>query len=274
MKTKSILSAGLFLLLFNFANAQDVQLHISDRWKECAFQIDPSLTQQEWHEFAQEAGMVACFRPLVSAKPMGVGRFDISLLQWRTSIDETKGAWNNTFVHPHAEHYLVGGNALPFPGLAVRAGLTEKMDAGIYWSMNPEANYGFIGTQLQYNFLNAEKHIVDLSSRIGMNMLYGPEDINSTISSLDVLASKKFNFFKNWLSVSPYLGCSGYLSHTHEKTNRVNLKDENILGVQAMAGAVVGIRNFNLAIEYNKAKVNTLSFRFGYTFKLWTPKAN
>jgi hypothetical protein len=274
MTTRFHLFAVLLLLTSRFVTAQHAELHINDRWKECSFQLDPSLTQQEWHEFTREAGMVVCFRPLTSAKSLGAGRFEVSLLQWKTGIDETKGAWNNTFVHPHAEHYLIGGDALPFPGLALRAGLTEKLDAGIYWSMRPGANYGFLGGQLQYNFLNAAKHGVDLSSRLGFNTIYGPKDLNFAIYSLDLLASRKFNLYRDRISVSPYAGCSGYLSHAHEKTALVALNDENVLGMQGTLGAVVGIGNFSIASELNMAKVNTVSLRFGYNFKLWTPKTN
>jgi hypothetical protein len=261
-------------MVFHAVSAQNVQLHVNDRWKECSFQIDPSLTQQEWHEFAQEAGMVACFRPVTSAKPMGVGRFDISALQWSTYIDETKGAWNNTFVHPDAEHYLVGGPKLSFPGLTARVGLTDKLDAGVYWTMRPGANYGFWGAQVQYNFLNADNHAVDLSSRLGFNRVYGPEDLNFGIYAIDVVASRKFNLYKDWVSVSPYAGLSAYLSHAHEKTGKVDLADENVLGMQGMVGAVVAVRNFSIAAEYNQAKVNSYSFRLGYSFGLWSAKTN
>lgn len=273
MTTKLKLSALMFLLAYNGISAHNVPLHVSNRWKECSFQLDPSLTQQEWHEFTQEAGMVACYRPLVSAKALGVGRFEVSLLQWKTGIDETKGAWNNTFVHPNAEHYLVGGKELPFPGLQIRVGLYKNLDAGVYWSTRPGANYGFVGAQLQYNFLQAEQHKLDVSSRLGFNKLYGPEDLNFTIYSCDLLASKKFNLYKNWLSISPYIGGSTYLGSAHEKTNRVNLKDENLIGSQVFLGATLGISNFTMACEYNKANVNSLSIKLGYTIKLWNPKS-
>jgi hypothetical protein len=215
---------------------------------------------------------VACFRPLTSASPMKPGRFEVSFLQWKTTIDETKGAWNNTFVHPHDEHYLIGGPTLPFPGLTMRAGITDQLDAGVYWTMRPGANYGFMGAQLQYNFLNAVKHKVDVSSRLGFNALYGPQDMNFAVYAVDLLASKQINVFKNWLSLSPYAGGSVYLASSHEKSDLVNLKDENQLGVQVMIGAVATIRNISIAAEYNLARVNTMSLRLGYNFKLFSPR--
>ena len=68
-------------------------LHVNSRWEECSFQLDPSLTQESWHEFTKEAGLVAYFRPLVDGMPMGKKNFEVSLLQWRTAFDDAKPAW-------------------------------------------------------------------------------------------------------------------------------------------------------------------------------------
>jgi hypothetical protein len=271
MTRKIILCTAVLCLIKNVSLAQDVDLHVNPRWKECSFQLDPSLSQQQFREFTREAGLVACFRPLTSAAAMGAGRVEFSLLQWKTGIDETKGAWNNTFVHPHDEHYLIGGPALPFPGLSLRAGITDKLDGGVYWTLRPGANYGFAGAQLQYSFLNAAEHKVEVSSRLGINALYGPKDMSFAVTALDLVASRKFTLLRRWLSVSPYAGASLCLTRSHEKSDLLNLKDENVAGLQATAGAVAHIRNFSLAAEYNLAKVNTVSLRLGYNFKLWTP---
>jgi hypothetical protein len=271
MTTKFSSFTTAFCLILNLASAQDVHLHINPQWEECSFQLDPSLSQKEFNTFTREAGMVACFRPLVSARPMGAGRFEASILQWKTGIDETKGAWNNTFVHPHDTHYLIGGDALPFPGLTIRAGITDKLDVGAYWTLRPGANYGFAGAQLQYNLLNGDKHFLDVSSRLGFNTLYGPKDLGFTVSALDLLVSKKINVFKDLISVSPYAGGSAHFTRAKEKSDIVNLKDENVTGLQGMVGVVANIRNFSFAAEYNMANVNTVSLRLGYNFKMWSP---
>ena len=64
------------------------QLHGNGRWKECSIQLDPSLTQRAWRQFTKEAGLVAYFRPLVDAEPLGRGRFEVSAVQWETAIDD------------------------------------------------------------------------------------------------------------------------------------------------------------------------------------------
>src|SRR5215207_2519060 len=125
------------------------RLHINPRWKECSFQLDPSVTQSAWHQFTEEAGLVAYFRPLSDARPMGKWKFEVSMLQWQTGIDDTDAAWNDTFVHPDSTHWLFEGSGLTFPGLMLRAGVTGSTDMGLYLTKNFRANYGFYGAQLQ-----------------------------------------------------------------------------------------------------------------------------
>jgi hypothetical protein len=262
-----ILTAIAVCSIVNFASAHGPHLHVSTKWKECSFQLDPSLTQQAWHQFAQEAGMVTYFRSLTDAKPMGIGRFEISVLQWNTKIDESQDAWNNTFVHPNDEHWLIGGEELPFPGLSVRAGVSRKVDVAAYWSERPGANYGIAGAQVQYSLINDTVKNWAVATRASVNALYGPADLNLYVCGFDVLASKKLALCSDWLSLSPYAGISTYGSHAHEKTDAVNLKDEWVSGMHGMAGAVAQISIVRLGVEYNIANVNTFSYKLGVNFK-------
>ena len=131
---------------------RNVTLHLSDRWDECAFQLDPALTQDAWRQFTEEAGLVAYFRPLADARPLGRGRVELSLMQWATAIDDTDAAWNDTFVHPTADHWLFDGSRLPIPALSVRVGVGDRTDVGAVFTKNPNANYGFFGGLVQQNF--------------------------------------------------------------------------------------------------------------------------
>jgi len=108
------------------------KLHVNPRWEECSFQLDPSLTQAAWHQFTQEAGLVSYFRPLAAARPMGRGKFEVSMVQWQTNIDDSAPAWNDTFVHPDSMHWLFEGKGLKFPGLMARVGVAAKTDVAVY----------------------------------------------------------------------------------------------------------------------------------------------
>lgn len=264
---RNLLMASAFYSAIQFASAQDVHLHINTEWEECSFQLDPSLTQEEWHQFATEAGMVTYFRPVIGAEPLGPGHFQFAILQWNTGIDETDNAWNNTFVHPDSTHYLVGGDILPFPGLNLRAGLTNKIDAGIYWTARPGANYGLIGGQLQYNIVNDTVKNWALATRLTFNSLYGPDDLNLAVYGADIFVSKKIPLFSDWASITPYAGASAYITHAHDKTEAVVLEDENIFGVQSMLGLTTEIYFITLGAEYNFANVNTVSYKIGANFK-------
>lgn len=244
----------------------DLKLHVNPRWKQCSFQLDPSLTQEDWQTFTREAGLVSYFRPLTDANPMGKKNFEVSLLQWQTAFDDAKPAWNNTFVHPDSVHWLKETSRLKFPGITARFGITDRLDAAVYFTKSPGANYGFAGGQLQYNLINESVKKWSASARASFVSMYGPEDLNFNTIGLEALASKEFKIYSDWASVAPYVGVSGHLSNAHEKSERVNLNNEHVLGGQGMVGAVLKISAARLGVEYSFAKLSTVSFKLGVVF--------
>jgi len=241
---------------------KDITLHISTRWEECAFQLDPSLTQDAWRQFTEEAALVAYIRPLTDARPLGAGRVEVSLLQWATAIDDSDSAWNDTFVHPYEDHWLMDGDRLAFPGVMVRVGVSDRTDLGGYVTKNPKSNYGFVGGQIQRNIINDQKRGWAGAGRMSFVTLFGPEDVGLTVLGLDVLASKTFPV-NDWLAVSPYVGGSSYLSFSQEKSDVVDLDGEIRPGNQAMIGVAADVYRTRLAVEVSSARVNTLSFKVG-----------
>lgn len=251
---------------FSFAQQQLPKLHVNPKWKECSFQIDPSLTQDEWYKFTKEAGLVSYYRSLTEAKPLGRWKFEVSLLQWKTEINDAEGAWNNTFVHPDSIHWLKEGPRLAVPGLSGRVGIADKLDIGLFFTKNPEANYGIYGGQIQYNIVYDTLLHWGASARAMFTSIYGPEDLQLRVYGVDFVASKELIKHSNWVSISPYAGISAYLSASHETTDKVNLKDEIIVGTQVMLGVTVNVYYARLGIEYNYSNTNTLSFKIGVGF--------
>ena len=239
-----------------------IQLHVSTRWEECAFQLDPALTQDAWRQFTEEAALVAYIRPLTDARPLGAGRVEVSLLQWATAIDDADAAWNDTFVHPHEEHWLMEGDRLAFPGVMVRVGVSDRMDLGGYVTKNLKSNYGFVGGLIQHNIIDDQKRGWAGAGRMSFVSLFGPEDVELTVLGLDVLASKTLPV-NDWLTVSPYVGGSSYLSFSQEKSDVVELDGEIRPGNQAMIGAVAEVFRTRFAVEVSSAQVQTLSFKVG-----------
>ena len=272
MKCRIVRALATTLILglsHSMVSAQEhkgIELHVTPRWKECSIQLDPSLTQAAWHQFTEEAGLVTYFRPLLDARPMGKGTFELSMLQWQTGIEDTDAAWNDTFVHPDSTHWLFEGAGLKFPGLMFRMGVRDKVDVGAYATKNPRANYGFYGGQVQYNFVHDTKKNWAASTRLSFISLFGPEDLNLTVYGMDFLASRRYGVSSTWASVSPYAGVSTYLSSSHETTSAVALHDEDVLGVQGMVGAVIELSKARLGVEYNLAKVHSTSLKVGVSF--------
>jgi len=269
MKRRILTTAAMALGLALFQTSAAAQsgyrphLHISSRWDECSIQLDPSLTQAAWRQFTQEAGLVAYFRPLSDAQPMGKGKFEVSLLQWETRIDDGDAAWNDTFVHPDSTHWLFEGSGLKFPGLMVRAGVSNKTDLGLYVTKNPNANYGFFGGQVQQNLVGGSTGIWAAAARLSFVTLYGPEDVDFTVLGWDLVASREFPL-TSWAAVSPYAGVSSYFTMSHEKSDAVNLHNEYVGASQAMVGAALKMSGARLALEYNKARVNSISMKVGF----------
>jgi len=244
------------------AQSGEPTLHVNPRWKECSFQIDPSLTQAAWRQFTQEAGLVVYFRPLADARPMGRGNFEMSVLKWRTGIDDADAAWNDTFVHPDSTHYLFEGSGQEIPGLMLRAGVSGRTDVGVYFTKSPGANYGFVGGQVQHSLAKSASEWA-ISTRLSFVSIYGPDDLTFAVYGVDLLASRKLDVAR-WAAVSPYAGVSTYLTSAHEKTTAVALDDEHVIGMQASVGAAVQLSKARLGVEYNVAKVPSFSFKVGF----------
>jgi hypothetical protein len=241
-------------------------LHINPRWSECSFQLSSALTQSTFRQFSGEAGVVTYFRPLADARPIGRGKFDVSIVQWETGIDHHDDAWNDTFVHPDSVHYLFEGSRLKFPGLIARMGVNSRTDAGFYITKAPGANYGFVGGMVQYNVLNDAESNWALSTRWSTVSMYGPEDLEFSVYGADVVASRSYAV-RRGVTVSPYAIVSGSLSRAQEKSAVVDLDDENVFGGQATLGAVAQIGGAKVGFEYAVARVNSLSLRIGFGAK-------
>jgi len=247
------------LSLIGFAPQAFAQtLHTNSRWTECAIVLDPDLTQDAWRQFVSEVGIVTYFRPLASAKPLGPGNVEIALLKWGTRIDDSDAAWNDTFSHPDSDHWLFEGSALYIPGAMVRAGVTDRLDLGAYFTRAVGANYGFFGGQLQYNLLNDPDRRLAAAGRLSVVRLFGPEDLTATTYGADLVASTEFSVF------APYIGVSGYLAHARETTPKVDLDDESAFGAQATVGIAAQVSVLRIAAEYNLAKVPGISMKLGF----------
>jgi hypothetical protein len=239
-------------------NGSDVYWHIDPSVKSCSMVIDPSLTQSQWHTFTKEVGAISSFKSLASARTLGRMNVHFALDYGSTPVDQHDPAWINTFTHPDGDCPL--GDAVAYPTLRASMGVTDNMDVGGYWSAAPGANYGMLGGEFKYAFLEESETIPAAAVRASATILTGVPDFNLNIYSVDLLASKEI------AKVTPYVGIRTSLAIGTETTPKVDLETETAPIVQGYVGVAYSIWMLNLAAEYNVSSVNTFAFAIGLNF--------
>jgi hypothetical protein len=232
-----------------------VYWHIDPSVKTCSMVIDPSLTQAQWRTFTRQAGNILGYRSLAPAEPLGRGNFEVGIDYSITPIDQRDLAWINTFTHPDENCPL--GDRIETPTLRARVGVSSKMDLGAFWTTAPNANYGAVGGELKYSFLEESARIPAAAVSSSIVVLTGVPDFNLSVYSVGVRTSKRMAGF------TPYLGMREGLAIGTETTTKVDLKTESVALTQGFVGGTYSIWKVGLAAEYNIANVNTFAFVVG-----------
>lgn len=242
------------------AHAQSApQLHVSDQYRSCFFELHPELTQAEFDDFARELGSILRFRPLGETTPLGKGHYDIGLQYTTTRIDDSKGAWNNTMSHPAGDHYL--GDAIVMPRIVARVGVAERVDVGAWGSINTASNYGVVGFDATVALLKeSDGYPVSLSIRPSISSLIGPKDVWVGNTSVDVAASRTFG------ALTPYGGVGTMASTAIARTDAVSVDQATATSSLAYAGVAYRWRALELSAEVEKATLVSYGFRIGTRF--------
>ena len=179
--------ASILLLTSGQAKAHEgepnVVIHVfenGETYENCSFMIHPSLTQGEFHRFTREGGGIIYFQPLSGASTLGKYKFNVGLAMSKTPIDQTAGAWNNTFAHPITEadetpHYL--GDQVNIPNVRVAMGISDHIDLGIFATKDFTANFGFAGMDVKYGCEIKGTNDFYLAARASHAMMFGPKDL-------------------------------------------------------------------------------------------------
>lgn len=242
-------------------DGMEVPLHVVDgsSYSNCFFDLHPELTQKEFDTFAGEAGAILRFHQDASAETLGKWNIDVGLAMTRSPIDDSKGAWNNTMSHPDAEHYL--GHDVSFPRLVIRLGVAERVDVGVWGSLDPNSNFGFVGMESKISVLRQDEETpVSIAVRPNASALLGPDEVFVANASVDVSVSR------NWRGLSPYLGVAATTSVAVERSEDVDLDNGTNLGVLAFAGLAYQWENLRVATEAEAGELTTASLLVGGTF--------
>jgi hypothetical protein len=216
-------ATGLLLLLLPaaaLAGQYDPNLHADPSVEDCSVRFAPNLTQGAFRKFVREFGSVSAFKQASPSTTLGARRFAVDLEGIGFRVEEHAAAWNDTFVHPNNSHPL--GSDLQFPMLRVRAGVTDNLDVGVFYTANGEANYGWLGVEAKYGWLRqGEEMPVSVSLRAAYTKTLYVKDMDMHALTADVAVGRTF-----WKVITPYaaLGVDGVLAR--ETSSAVALHDE------------------------------------------------
>jgi hypothetical protein len=261
-RLSAIIGALVFIVLLSAADAHaqpTPQLHVSDAYSSCFFELHPELTQAQFEDFAGELGSILRFRPLGETMPLGKGNYDIGVQYTSTRIDDSKGAWNNTMSHPAADHYL--GHAIVMPRIVARFGVADRVDVGLWGSVNTASNYGVVGFDTTVGLLKeSDGYPVSLSIRPSISSLVGPKEVWVGNTSLDIAVSRTMGAF------SPYVGVGTMASTAIARTDAVDLDPATATSSLSYAGVAYRWRALVLSTEVEKGTLFSYGFRIGTRF--------
>jgi hypothetical protein len=234
-------------------------LHVNDAYRSCFFELHSELTKAEFEEFAREIGSILRFRQLGDTTTLPKGKIDIGLQYASTSIDDSKGAWNNTMSHPTADHYL--GDAIAFPRIVARFGATDRIDIGVWGGANTASNYGMVGADTKIALLRqSDGRPVSVTIRPSITSLVGPSDVWAGNVSVDLSVSRNFGRF------APYAGVAALSSVAIERSDAVDLEPGTAGSSVAFAGVTYHLRAIQLSAEVEKGELFSYGFRVGTRF--------
>jgi opacity protein-like surface antigen len=238
----------------------DPMLHVDPSVKDCSVRFAPNLTQGAFHRFVREFGSVSAFKQGAPPAPLAAG--DVVLgAEWMTfTVEEHAAAWNDTFTHPTAHHPL--GAEKSFPKLHLRGGLTDRLEAGAFYTANPEANYGWAGIELKYAVLDQRAgEPVSLALRGAYTKTLYVSDMNMHAVTTEVSVGRTF-----WGAVTPYAGVG--LDHVLalETSPAVQLRDEALSVPHAFAGVEVRYWRLTAGAEVQVGALTSWQAQVGFVF--------
>lgn len=259
-----VLMAALLTSTGAFAHdatyAPDPPLHTDPTVSDCEVRFASNLTQSAFRRFAREFGPVSAFKQGAQPGTLGRGNVAVGLEYMSFGVDQHSAAWNDTFVHPDAMHEL--GGRLAFPKLKARVGVADDTDVGVYFAMNPQSNYGWLGFDLKQVLLRQSDEMpVTLSVRGAYTKTLFVSDMD--MHALSAGASVGHTF---WNRVTPYLGAGADLVIARETSPAVDLSTEVVLAPNAIGGVEVTFWHMAVGVEAQLASVSSAQIQTTFVF--------
>jgi hypothetical protein len=238
----------------------DPDLHVDPSLKDCSVDFAPELTQVAFRRFAREFGSASAFTLMAPPTTLGRGHVAVALDGYSFKVEEHSDSWNDTFAHPNATHWL--GATKNFPKLRVRAGLTDRIDVGAFYTANLNANYGWFGLEGRYAMLRQSATMpVSVTARGAWTKTLYVDDMDMQTATGDVEAGRTF-----WNSFTPYVGVGSNVVIVRETTPDVALHSETLQVSHLVGGAQYRWWRFALGAEAHVSALTTYEVQVATIF--------
>jgi opacity protein-like surface antigen len=220
-------------------------LHADPSLKNCSVRFASTLTQPAFHRFAREFGSVSAFKQVAPASTLGKGRVLIGIEMMSFTVDQWADAWNDTFAHINDHHWL--GSSQSFPKLKLRAGVTDNLDVGAFYTRNVQSNYGWLGLDGKYRLLTeSEDTPVSLAVRGAYTKTLYVGDMDMHALTADVSVDRTL-----WHVARPYVGLGADGVFVRETSGAVSLGSETVIAPHLFGGVDVTVwKRLNLGAEF------------------------
>ncbi|MCK6531451.1 MAG: hypothetical protein L6Q84_00660 [Polyangiaceae bacterium] len=242
------------------SHAPDPALHVDPSLEDCEVQFAPELSQAAFRRFTREFGSVGAFKQMAPPNTLGLWRVAIGLEYMRFRVDEHSDAWNDTFAHPEPTHEL--GSELGYPKLKLRVGVADHTDVGLFFTMNPSSNYGWVGVDVKHALLRQSDSLpVTLAVRGAYTKTLFVSDMDMHALTADVSMGRTF-----WKALTPYVGVGGDLVLARETSPAVDLDTELVPTPHALVGLEASLWHVALGVEGQYGAIPTVQAQISAVF--------
>lgn len=214
------------------------------------FEIQPTATQGDFKDVAEDVAAILNSKSLTPAEPYGITGFGIGV--FGTYVDtKNPDAWQNVIGEEVDEIGMVG--------IVAQKGLPLGIDVGASYSFVPQADGKVLGLEVRYALLEGGVATPAVGLRGSYSKLSGFDDLKYDSYGVDLSVSKGFGPF------TPYAGI-GHVWSKFEVKNQLLLDDEDIDDVRFFIGLRLSAL-FGITPEYERiGDHDVFNLRIGFAF--------
>ena len=227
---------------------------LSTRALASSFEINAlkNVTQDEFHQIAQDLGAAFSYKPLAPADTLGPLGFDIA-----AALDATPLA-NTAAVQKSIENSTVF-STLPVPSVRFIKGLPRNVDIGAFYARVPVSSVNLYGAEIKWAILPGDIALPAVALRGAFTRINGVSQLGFESYSADISVSKGFVF------ITPYAGVGAVRSNT--SADGLALKQVNLTQGKVFGGASLNLGLANLDIEADSTGgIRTYGAKVGFRF--------